>query len=223
MLSIQFHAQGREGQVGPPASVLLPPELTPLPLDAALDIVRLEARPDRQRDAAWTLLRGTPHPPFGARVSKYTLRYPQAMRFFFANLEHEFNLEEFDTLRAQFRNEARLFAAALITYSLGKTEAFEALRAVILAPPEQDIEIAVGGGDRRPPVRLGASRSRSFLNFIGTLEDGQRPWTVDATGTEPRERCMQSLSSFEDEVGTSLDVYAGEFADTVAFMHLWHR
>jgi len=222
MLSIQFHAQGREGQVGPPASVLLPPELRPLPLDAALDIVRLEADPDRQRDAAWTVLRGTPHPPFGARVSKYTLRYPQAMRFFFANLEHSFDLEHFDELRAQFRGEARLFGAALIAYSLGKTKAFEALQAVILEPPEAGIETSFAQAILSTGA-LGGGSIEDFLTFIGRLDESPRRRTVDAQRMSPRERCMQSLSSFEDEVGTSLDIYAGEFADTVAFMHLWHQ
>jgi hypothetical protein len=216
MLSIQFHSLGREGQIGRPPSLLLPPDLQPLPLDEALDVVR--DRPDAPlwREVTWTLLRGTPHPPFGLpeRQTQFAVRYPQPVRFFCATQEIEFPLQEFDRMRGTYRSDARLFASALLAFALDQPKAFEVLRCAI--------EERAGTGKSlfaSPSLKqvLGGQGAEGFLDFINGTGGELRG------GLTQRERCIQSLYNLEDDVGVSLETYIGEFADTIAFMELWPR
>jgi hypothetical protein len=219
MLSIQFYSLGREGKVGAAPSVLLPPDVEPMPLDEALDTVRDTGDESLKRQAAWTLLRGTPHPPFGEH-RKYALRYPAVLRDFCD--EVDFDLEPFDDRRDAYRREARLFAGALVAFAQKETDAFRALERAI----RKRAENGEGGPFANALANTKALGENSsvvaFLEFIGGLETQPR----DDEGKKAKssqQRCIDALSQLENDVGVSLETYIGEFADTVAFMELWQQ
>ena len=221
MLSVHFHALGDRLELRGGRAVLLRPEIQPLPLDEALEVV-FEQGQRRLREAVWALIRGVPPPreKDDSAVPGLTRRYGPEFGEFVANRPGSFldvGLDELDVRRGTYRQDARGFAAALVAYSRDDTPTFQALMPALAQThgPESSQRFTQATVETQV---LGGLTPEGFLRQIDGLPEATDKGDPAAN---TREACVRALDRFEDEIGIALDRYIGEFADTVAFMESW--
>jgi hypothetical protein len=192
MLSVYHHSIGRQFELRGAPAVLLPPEVRPLGLAEALDI--LSSRPVLLRDALWRIIRCTPMARRGGAIRQ---RYPRELQDFIGNGA----LDELDKRRREYRAGAHLFTAALSACADGMWTEFEDLQRLLT----QQAERAPDGNDICGATKM--TLGQSAPEFLRTLTD-----------SDDRERVSDQVARLEDEVGLDLRDFVEEFADAAAFM-----
>src|SRR4051812_4766459 len=121
MLSVYYASLGRQFEIRGAPSVLLPPQVRPLDLATALDLLRVS--PVRLREALWLIVRGVRSQGL---PSEHRESYPSEFEMCFL----PGSLEDFRLLRREYRAGANVFAAALVAVRDGFADQFEELRKV---------------------------------------------------------------------------------------------
>jgi hypothetical protein len=120
LLSVYYGSVGRELDVRGAPAVLLPPEVAPLSLGAALHEIK-RRWPNYLRDAVWRIVRSVPAPRTADEdeTHRYPVELPQAVV--------PRSLKALDEKRRLYRTGANLFAAALVARVEGRQLEFEGL------------------------------------------------------------------------------------------------
>lgn len=195
MFSVYHHSLGRQFELRGAPVVLLPPDVRPLDLAEALDLLK----EDRAllRDALWRIIRCVPVP---RRAGDVRHRYPGEL----VDVVGRAALQFLDERRRSYRTGANLFTAALSACADGTWEDFDLLHSLL---DEQASRLSDGGRDicSATAVTLG----RSVPEFLKSL-----------TAHHDRGRVSDQVAKLEDEVGLNLRDFVDDFADTAAFMDL---
>jgi hypothetical protein len=120
LISVYYGSVGRELDVRGAPAVLLPPEVAPLSLGAALDEIN-RRWPDYLRDAVWRVVRSVPAPR--TADDDETDRYPVELAGVVPR-----SLKDLDEKRRLYRTGANVFAAALVARVEGRLPEFRRLR-----------------------------------------------------------------------------------------------
>jgi hypothetical protein len=193
MLSVYHHSLGRQYELRGAPVVLLPPEVRPLDLAPALDILR--SRPAVLRDALWRIIRCV---PVARRNGGIRQRYPRELLDFIDSAA----LELLDQRRRAYRTGAHLFTAALAACADGTWEEFEQLQSLLDEQVKKRSD-----GDRDISSATAATLGQAAPDFLQSL-----------TTSQDRARVSDQVAKLEDEVGLSLRDFVEEFADAAAFM-----
>lgn len=192
MLSVYYAAAGREFAITGAPSVMVPPEVTPLPLGAALELVSADEQ--RLEQALWLIIRST-----GIRRARSTDRVypPELDRYVDRGAQ-----DELDERRRTFRRGATLFAACLTACRNDDRAQFEALGTAMGAP---------GIRDNSGFVKL------ARLVFDQTPEEYLAE--MQRTGREPGrwQSAQQRIGRIEGEVGLGIGDYLEKLAATAAY------
>ena len=121
MLSVYYAAPGRQFAISGAPSIFVPPEVTPLTLAAALEV--LSADEQRLEQALWLIVRNT-----GIRQAWSTTRlYPSEIDRYVDRSAQD----ELDERRRTYRRGASLFAACLTACRNADRDQFDALGAAM--------------------------------------------------------------------------------------------
>lgn len=204
MMSVYYHSLGRQLELRGAPAVLLPPAVQPMPLTAALDIVKTK-HVDRRREVMWTLLRSAPAPPVYRAEPTFDLRYSAPVQRF--AVSQDFDLPGYDALRRDYRTTSSLFGAALSAFARKQKGAFEALRTAYReAEEERDRRgFADAVHDHGP---LGGARPEKYLELLDT--ETEVPLGPD--------ECAKGLAHLEEDVGMDLQTLVGGLSDAMAFL-----
>jgi hypothetical protein len=192
MLSVYHHSIGRQFELRGAPSVLLPPEVRPMGLAEALDILR--SRPALLRDALWRIIRCVPMARRGGAIRQ---RYPREL----LDVMGSDALDLLDQRRREYRTGAHLFTAALAACADGMWAEFEDLQRLLAEQAKR----TANGNDICGATAL--TLGQSAPDFLRTLTD-----------SGDRERVSDQVAKLEDEVGLDLRDFVEEFADAAAFM-----
>lgn len=199
MLSVYHHSIGNRLELRGAPAVMLPPDAQPMPLGSALQT--LAATKPRLREAIWTLARAVPAARPGDNIGRVS-RYPREL---VEVLDDDWVecLKTFDRRRTAYRQQAHLYAAALIAYARSDTnDAFDVIR-------RQFAGLSKGADD----FDEGTRKARAFGEF--SFSDYMDRELRQASNPDGVRRQLRAL---EVELGLDLGTYVQEFADAVAFV-----
>lgn len=192
MLSIYYAAAGREFAITGAPSVVVPPEVTPLPLGAALELVSEDEQ--RLEQALWLIIRST-----GIRRAWSTDRLypPELDRYVDRDAQ-----DELDERRRTYRRGATLFAACLTACRNADRDQFEAL-----------------GTAMASPVIRGNSGFAKLARLVFDQTPEEYLEEMERTGRESRRwhAAQQRIGRIEDEVGIEIGAYLEKLAATAAY------
>lgn len=190
MLSVYHATLGRQFEIRGAPSVLLPPQVRPLELGAALDL--LSRSPVRLREALWLVVRGArtqrvPGEPVGSWPAELEQHVPSG------------SLVQLRRLRREYRSGANVFAAALVACRDGYSQQFDALTRVL----------AEETGARRPGFSTVTALmlGRTAPEYLAQV----------ASSDQQRRRARTQLERLEGDVGLNLYDFVEELADAAAF------
>jgi hypothetical protein len=231
MMSVYYHSLGSQLELQGAPAVFLPPAVRPMPLGAAVEVIRA-LDPDRQRQALWTILRSAPGPQQARPTKSVKERYPAPVHALSGALG--FNLDKFDQTRGLYRWESLTFANALSAFAYGAPNAMatvprqaaerwsgidrsfaEAVKH--FAPlggvtPEEYVATITTQGRRKPTP---AERGRCRWPWASRAKSGD----AGRQSTDQAEQeCRDQLRKLEDDVGLSLRDLVVDLADAMAFM-----
>jgi hypothetical protein len=208
MLSVYYLSLGREWQLHGAPTVLLPPEVRPLKLADALDILRRQPHPGRLADAIWRIIRSVPLRPDGDdRPGPVERRFPAL-----ADLVGSEWLAEVDRRRRAYRSGANLFAVALDSIARGKQELAERLLRIL----EEQSDEKLPPGDFSSAIR--STLGVSLRELLDTLSDQVDPPEPDSGST--RRTLGQQLATLEEELGRNTQELMVDFAEAAAYFDL---
>jgi len=188
MISVYYHSLGRQWQQQGAPAVLLPPDIRPLGLAAALD--RLKQSPPRLNDAIWRIIRSV---PLRQNVDdKVVNRYPKVLREY---VSPEW-LERVDGLRRFYRTGANMYAAALDLLVLGGVGEAESLVGMLEPGKGQNLNAAAG-------------------NVFGRLRSATR--FDEMAAANAAERAREQLATLERRVGSTTRAFVMNYAEAAAF------
>jgi hypothetical protein len=209
MLSVYYLSVGSQLESRGAPVMAVPPDVRPLPLDAAL--AKLEPHKDLLWDAYWRIVRSVPVEAWKRR--SLDRRYPQA-------LVDELGLDEveaLDKLRKHARLRAHFFTGALLACAEGHGEEAIALAGMLEQrggirleqDDPDDLSVSDGQGDVVDALRdaTEAVLGRTALDYITCLA-----WSPAA-----QQRTQEELFSLQADVGLGLGEFIEDFYDTVAF------
>jgi hypothetical protein len=190
MLSVYYHSLGRQWQQQGAPAVLLPPDIRPLGLAAAL--ARLSGSELRLEDAIWRIIRSVPLPQ--NVVDKVTNRYPKVLLEY---VSPEW-LKRMDELRRFYRTGANMYAAALDLLAVG--DVADAKRLVGMLEPRkgQNLNSAVG-------------------DVFGPLHTATRFDEMAVPAGNAVTRARGQLAVLEKRVGSTTRAFVMNYAEAVAF------
>lgn len=200
MLSVYYASLGRQFEIRGAPSVLLPPQVRPLELGVALDL--LSASPVRLREALWLIVRGTrPLRVPGERGETYPPELEQHVA--------PGSLRQLRRLRREYRSGANVFAAALVACRDGSSRQFDALTGVL----REETSSQRPGFSAVTGLMLG----RTAPEYLAQV----------ASSDQQRARARSQLERLEGDVGLNLYDFVEELADAAAFQqfgqdHLLH-
>lgn len=189
MLSVYYASLGRQFEIRGAPSVLLPPQVRPLELGDALDL--LSASPSRLREALWLVVRGV---RWQGLPSIRTESYPSEL----VRYLRPGSLEIFAQLRRQYRQDANVFAAALVACRDDFRSQFTELCGVWA----KEAEKRPGGFSAVTDLLIGMPGSNYLERMIPDAE-----WAA-ARG---------ELDRLESDVGLNVYDFVEELADAAAF------
>lgn len=215
LLSIYLYVVGPNFHIRGPASVLLPPGISPMSLSHALAVI--SASPVRLREVLWRIVAGVPvhFPPEAAGLID---RYPSAITKYFVGRD----LADLDRLRHDYRRNAGAFIAALLAV---RDDNFDLARDLI------------DWMDRRRGRRSRHER-HGTINFSTGLEDilgvadteylrrmlppqadrPPKPRRLDAA----LHRLARQIAGLESEMDTGVQQIVDNLADVAAFEKFTH-
>lgn len=192
MLSVYYAAPGRQFAISGAPSVFVPPEVTPLTLAAALEV--LSSDEQRLEQALWLIVRNT-----GIRQAWSTTRlYPPEINRY---VDREAQ-DELDERRRTYRRGSGLFAACLTACRNADRDQFEAL----------------GTAMSTPAIRTNSGFTKlARLVFDQTPDEYLAE--MELTGRDPRrwQAARQRIGSIEAEVGVGIGEYVEQLAATAAY------
>ncbi len=192
MLSVYYAAAGRQFAISGAPSVIVPPEVAPLPLRAALELLGDDEQ--RLEQALWLIIRST-----GIRRAWSTERlYPTEIDSYLDRSAQD----ELDERRRTYRRGATLFAACLTACRNGDRDQFQALGTAMSAPAIRSnsgfVKLARLVFDQNPDEYLAE---------------------MERTGRDPArwQAARQRIGRIEDEVGVEIGDYLEKLAATAAY------
>ena len=205
MLSVYYQTVGRQFEVRGAPSVFLPPEVQPISLSDALDVLRQDA-PNRLREALWRIVRSVPaiqvtpgkkSVGFGGPQS-----YPDAMLpYFRGDL-----LQLLSDRRRDYRRYANLFSAALIAFRDGSDP--EIVNTLIELLDERGQTMS-GRGQVAFSHAITAVLGDAYLNRLKDMASPEQPQYSQALGGQ--------IARIETEIGCSIQEFVEGIADAAAF------
>jgi hypothetical protein len=209
MLSVYYLSVGSQLESRGAPVMAVPPDVRPLPLDAAL--AKLKNYDCLRWDAYWRIVRSVPVEAWKRR--SLDRRYPQA-------LVDELGLDEveaLDKLRKHARLRAHFFTGALLACAEGHREEAIALARMLEQRggirleqhDPDDLSVSDGQGDVVDALRHAteAVLGMTALDYITCLT-----WSPGA-----QQRTQAELFSLQADVGLGLGEFIEDFYDTVAF------
>jgi hypothetical protein len=205
MFSVYQRSLGRQWQLQGAPTVLLPPEVRPLDLADALDILRRLPHRGRLADAIWRIIRSVPLRPDGDdQPSLVERRFPAL-----ADLVGSSWLSEVDRRRRAYRVGANLFAVALEAKAQGRDEVAGRLLGIL---EEQSDEKPAPGNFSSA---IGSCFGLSVRELLDTLTEQVDP--PESPIGSPRRTLRQQLATLEDEVGRTTQELMTDFAEAAAY------
>jgi hypothetical protein len=190
MLSVYYASLGRQFEIRGAPSVLLPPQVRPLELPAALDL--LSTSPFRLREALWLIVRGV---RAQALPSEHQEDYPSELEDYIV----PGSLSYLRQLRREYRAGANIFAAALVACRDGFWRQFAALLKVM----QEESSAAPLGFSSVTSLTLGMT-APDYLDRI-------------SSSPHQRELARRQVERLECDVGLNIYDFVDELADAAAF------
>jgi hypothetical protein len=190
MLSIYYHSVGRQLDLRGAPAVLLPPDIRPMPLADALEVLR--PSPVRFRDGVWRLVRVVPLAR--TRDDPIERRYPPEL----LDVVGRDKLAFLDERRRVYRRGARLLGTALYACMDGDWDEFVALRRLL--DRQRSDQLDFWTASRQP---LGADVSKLLL---------------DARDVKNVHRSARQVAELQEEVGLDIFDFVTDLGDATAFV-----
>lgn len=197
MLSVYYRTVGRQFEVRGAPAVFLPPQVQPLPLTEALEVLKTYA-PYRLREALWRVVRSVPaiqNPRTRSRTFGGAQDYPRALDAYLDRPSRDWLVE----LRCGYRKSANLFSAALISCRDGETAGvFTDLLEILERTPGRGFTLAASkilGDEYLPNLRTLGRVPQSAYMF----------------------RLSGQIARIETEIGCSIQEFVEGIADAAAF------
>jgi len=208
MLSVYYHAAGRQLELRGAPAVLLPLEVEPLPLGEALAKLKgFTSRPDALREAVWRVVRAFPVHTLGEAGGGY----PPELGEYLPG-----SLSELTELRRNYRKGASLFAAALVACRDEAWDEFKALQRLTKQYVSSDAD---SDFSEASDLLLGHP-APAVLS--GLLSEYEKPPGV--SGSDDRRASIpEQLRRLETDVGLPLNDFVVEMADAAACYDFWRR
>lgn len=210
MLSVYYLSVGSQLESRGAPVMAVPPDIRPLPLDAAL--AKLQKYDNLRWDAYWRIVRSVPVEAWKRR--SLDRRYPQALVDDLGGLDE---VAALDKLRKHALLRAHFFTGALLACAEGHGEEAMALARMLENPDgtllEQDdpadLSVTDGEWDVVEALREAtqAVLGKSALDYIGCI----------AASPDAQQRTREELRRLQSEVGIGLGEFIEDFYDTVAF------
>ncbi len=194
MLSVYYHSIGRQFQISGAPSVMLPPQVQPLTLEKALDL--MSGSPRRLREAIWRIVQSVP-----CNVPEGIEAYPHAIRDYFTDPE----LQTLNDRRRWYRAGANVFAAALVACRDGADQLFRQIMTVIGEADSADVKF-----DAVWAV-LGESRADYLKRIVDAMDH------ADDDEGKKISSYRRQINKIETEVGVNIYDFVENMADVAAF------
>jgi hypothetical protein len=192
MLSVYYAAPGRQFAISGAPSVFVPPEVTPLTLAAALEVLSSDAQ--RLEQALWLIVRNT-----GIRQAWSATRlYPSEINRY---VDREAQ-DELDERRRTYRRGSSLFAACLTACRNADRDQFDAL----------------GTAMSSPGIRTNSGFTK-LARLVFDQTPDEYLTEMELTSKDPRrwQAARQRIGAIEAEVGVGIGEYVEQLAATAAY------